>query len=46
MRELNYNEVIFNGYKMPQWITEDYMEVDQKELSNVPLLLEYLAAIG
>lgn len=45
-RELNYGEYIFNGYKMPEWITDDYMEIDQFELSNVQLLMEYLTAIG
>jgi hypothetical protein len=27
-RDLNYGEYIFNGYKFPDWITEDYMEID------------------
>lgn len=44
-RELGYNEVIFNGYKMPEWITDDYLEIDQFELSNVSLIKEYLKAL-
>lgn len=45
MRDLNYNDFVFNGYKMPQWITEDYIEIDQSQLNNVQLLKEYLQAI-
>lgn len=45
-RDLNYGEYIFNGYKIPEWITDDYMEIDQFELSNVQLLMEYLEAIN
>ena len=44
-RDLNYNEVVFNGYKMPDWITEDYFEIDQDDLSGVAIIKEYLAAM-
>lgn len=44
MRDLNYGDFIFNGYKMPDWMTEDYIEIDQSKLSNVDLIKEYLAA--
>lgn len=46
MRDLNYGDFVFNGYKMPQWITEDYIEIDQAGLNNVQLLKEYFNAIG
>lgn len=45
MRDLNYGEFTFNGFKFPSWITEDYIEIDQSELSNVVILKQYLAAI-
>ena len=28
LRDLDYANDIFNGYKMPEWITDDYMEID------------------
>lgn len=46
MRDLDYNEDIFNGYKMPQWMTNDYMEIDQMALSGVSTVKAYLDAIG
>lgn len=46
MRDLNYGEFIFNGYKMPTWMTEDYIEIDQSKLANVDLIKEYLVATG
>ena len=46
LREFNYGEEVFNGYRFPQWMTNDYMEIDQRALSGVTLLKEYLLAIG
>ena len=28
MRDLDYANDVFNGYKMPEWMTNDYMEID------------------
>lgn len=44
-RDLDYGQEIFNAFKYPEWITEDYIEIDQKELSGVDLISQYLAAI-
>lgn len=46
MRDLDYDNVIFNGYKMPEWITEDYIEIDQSTLSGVDIIKQFLAAVG
>lgn len=46
MRDLDYNAFVFNGYKMPQWMTDDYMEIDQMALSGVSTVKAYLDAIG
>ena len=46
MRDLDYDNFIFNGYKMPEWITQDYIEIDQSALSNVALIKEFLVAVG
>lgn len=45
-RDLDYDQVLFNGYKYPSWITPDYLEVDADLLSGVSLAKQYLAAIG
>ena len=46
MRDLDYNQDIFNGYKLPEWITEDYMEIDQMALSGVMTVKAFLDAVG
>lgn len=46
MRDLDYGNFVFNGYKNPSWMTEDYLEIDQQKLLNVQLLKDYLSAIG
>jgi len=35
MRDLDYANDVFNGYKMPEWMTNDYIEIDQMALSGV-----------
>ena len=46
LRDLDYANDIFNGYKMPEWITDDYMEIDQSMLSGVETAKAFLAAVG
>lgn len=46
MRDLDYNADIFNGYKMPEWMTDDYMEIDQMALSGVSTAKQFLEAMG
>lgn len=46
MRDLDYDNEIFNGYKMPQWFTQDYMEIDQMALSGVETAKAFLTAVG
>ena len=46
LRDLDYSDDVFNGYKMPTWMTPDYMEIDQSLLSGVATIKEYLAATG
>ena len=45
-RDLDYNNDIFNGYKVPEWITDDYMEIDQMALSGVDTAKQFLEAVG
>ena len=45
-RDYNYEDEIFNGYRMPNWIASDYLEIDQSQLSGVAIIKEYCAAIG
>lgn len=45
MRDLNYGEDIFNGYKMPTWLTPDYMEIDQSLLSGVDIIKNFMLAM-
>ncbi len=44
-RDLDYDSEVFNAFKYPEWTTEDYIEIDQSELSGVDLITQYLAAI-
>lgn len=46
MRDLDYAQDIFNGYKFPEWITDDYMEIDQMALSGVTTVKAFLDAMG
>lgn len=46
MRDLDYAQDIFNGYKFPEWITDDYMEIDQMALSGVATVKAFLDAMG
>jgi hypothetical protein len=46
MRDLDYMQDVFNGYKMPEWITDDYMEIDQMLLSGVETAKAFLEAMG
>lgn len=46
MRDLDYENFVFNGYKNPTWMTDDYLEIDQQKLLNIQLLKDYLIAIG
>lgn len=46
MRDLDYMQDVFNGYKMPEWITDDYMEIDQMLLSGVETAKAFLEAVG
>ena len=46
MRDLDYGNDIFNGYKMPEWMTDDYMEIDQMALSGVDIAKQFLDAVG
>lgn len=46
MRDLDYDADVFNGYKMPQWYTQDYMEIDQMALSGVETVKAFLDAVG
>lgn len=45
-RELNYKEEVFNAFKYPTWMTEDYLEIDSTVFSGVRLLMQYFTAIG
>ena len=45
MRDLDYAQDVFNGYKFPEWITDDYMEVDQMALSGVTTVKAFLDAM-
>lgn len=38
--------IMFNGYRMPQWITEDYIEIDHSDFSHIELVREYLNAMN
>ena len=46
MRDLDYANDVFNGYKMPEWMTNDYMEIDQMALSGVDTAKAFLEAVG
>lgn len=46
MRDLDWDNDVFNGYKLPQWYTQDYMEVDQMALSGVETVKAFLTAVG
>ncbi len=46
MRDLDYAQDVFNGYKFPEWITDDYMEIDQMALSGVATVKAFLDAMG
>ena len=46
MRDLDYAQDVFNGYKFPEWITDDYMEIDQMALSGVTTVKAFLDAMG
>lgn len=46
LRDLDYADDIFNGYKMPEWMTQDYIEIDQSLLSGVAIIKQYLEATG
>lgn len=44
-RDLDYDQVVFNAFKNPEWITDDYMEIDSSLLTGVDIIKEYLLAI-
>lgn len=44
-RDLDYENDVFNAFKYPSWMTQDYIEVDAGQLSGVNLIKQYLAAI-
>lgn len=44
-RDLDYDQVIFNAFKNPEWITDDYMEIDSSLLAGVDIIKEYLVAL-
>lgn len=46
MRDLDYANDVFNGYKMPEWMTNDYIEIDQMALSGVETARQFLEAVG
>ena len=45
-KELDYKKTLFNGYVLPTWVTDDYLDIDAKDLSNTGLISEYLSALG
>lgn len=45
LRDLNYGEEVFNGYHLPSWYTQDYMEIDQSGLSGVETIKAFLEAL-
>ena len=45
-RDLDYGQEILNAFKTPQWITQDYMEIDQSALTESKLLEEYFTEVG
>lgn len=44
-RDLDYDQTIFNAFKNPEWITDDYMEIDSSLLAGVDIIKQYLAAV-
>lgn len=45
-RELDYGEEVFNAFKFPSWMTNDYLEIDASKLGNIDLIEKYMEAIG
>lgn len=43
-RDLDYGQTVFNAFKSPEWITEDYIEIDSSLLFGADLIREYLIA--
>ena len=45
-RDLDYGQEVFNAFKYPHWMTPDYLEIDTTKLGAIPLIIEYMKAIG